>query len=34
MGGKLGCLALREEKRLRLFENWVLAKVFGPKEKR
>ena len=24
-------LTLREERRLRVFENWVLRKVFGPK---
>jgi hypothetical protein len=30
MGVKLG-LALREEHRLRLFENGVLRRIFGPK---
>jgi len=24
-------LTLREERRLRVFENWVLRKIFGPK---
>ena len=31
----IGCetwsLTLRDERRLRVFENWVLRKVFGPK---
>jgi len=27
----LGSLVLREEIRLKFFENWVLRKVFGPK---
>jgi hypothetical protein len=30
MGVKL-CLTLREEYRLRSFENWVLRRIFGPK---
>jgi hypothetical protein len=30
MGVKLG-LSLREEQRLRVFENWVLRRIFGPK---
>jgi hypothetical protein len=30
MGVKLGLL-LREEHRLRVFENWVLRKIFRPK---
>jgi hypothetical protein len=34
MGGKLGSLALGKDKKLRLFENWVLTEVFGPKGKR
>jgi hypothetical protein len=29
MGVKLGSLALREEHRLRVFENRVLRKIFG-----
>jgi hypothetical protein len=28
---KLGCLTLREEHRLRVFENRVLRRIFGPK---
>ena len=24
-------LALREESRLRVFENWILSRIFGPK---
>jgi hypothetical protein len=31
MSSKLGSSVLREGKRLTLFENWVLTKVFGPK---
>jgi hypothetical protein len=31
MGVKLDVLTLREERRLRLFENSVLRKIFGPK---
>ena len=31
MGVKLGRLTLREERRLRVFENMVLRKIFGPK---
>jgi hypothetical protein len=31
MGVKLGSLALREEQRLRVFENRVLKRIFGPK---
>jgi hypothetical protein len=31
MGAKLGFLTLREEHRLRVFENRVLRRVFGPK---
>jgi hypothetical protein len=31
MGAKLGSLTLREERRLRVFETWVMRKVFGPK---
>jgi hypothetical protein len=30
MGVKLGLLILREEHRLRVFENRVLRKIFGP----
>jgi hypothetical protein len=26
-------LTLREERRLRLFENWVLSRIFGPNRK-
>jgi hypothetical protein len=31
MGVKLGLLTLREEHRLRVFENKVLRRIFGPK---
>jgi hypothetical protein len=31
MGAKLGLLTLREEHRLRVFENRVLRRIFGPK---
>jgi hypothetical protein len=31
MGAKLGHLTLREEHRLRVFENRVLRRIFGPK---
>jgi hypothetical protein len=31
MGVKLGSLTLREEHRLRVFENRVLMRIFGPK---
>jgi len=31
MGVKLGPLTLREERRLRVFENRVLRRIFGPK---
>jgi hypothetical protein len=31
MGVKLGLLTLREEHRLRVFENRVLRRIFGPK---
>jgi hypothetical protein len=31
MGVKLGSLTLREERRLRVFENRVLRGIFGPK---
>jgi hypothetical protein len=31
MGVKLGLLTLREEHRLRVFENSVLRRIFGPK---
>jgi hypothetical protein len=31
MGVKLGSLTLREEQRLRMFENRVLRRFFGPK---
>jgi hypothetical protein len=31
MGVKLGSLKLREEHRLRVFENRVLSRIFGPK---
>jgi len=31
MGVKLGSLTLREERRLRVFENRVLGRIFGPK---
>jgi len=27
-------LTLREERRLRVFENWVLGRIFGPKRER
>ena len=30
-GCETWCLALREEHRLRVFENRVLRKIFGPK---
>jgi hypothetical protein len=32
MGVKLGLLTLREEYRLRVFENRVLRRIFGPNE--
>jgi hypothetical protein len=31
MGVKFGSLTLREEHRLRVFENRVLRRIFGPK---
>jgi hypothetical protein len=31
MGAKLGLLTLRKEYRLRVFENRVLRRIFGPK---
>jgi hypothetical protein len=31
MGVKLGLLTLREKNRLRVFENRVLKRIFGPK---
>jgi hypothetical protein len=31
MGVKLGSLTLREEHKLRVFENRVLRRIFGPK---
>jgi hypothetical protein len=31
MGAKLGLLILREEHRLRVFEDRVLRRIFGPK---
>jgi hypothetical protein len=31
MGAKLGLLTLRKEHRLRVFENRVLRRIFGPK---
>jgi hypothetical protein len=31
MGVTLGLLILREERRLRVFENRVLKRIFGPK---
>jgi hypothetical protein len=31
MGVKLGSLKLREEHRLRVFDNRVLSRIFGPK---
>jgi hypothetical protein len=31
MDVKLGLLTLREEHRLRMFENRVLRRIFGPK---
>jgi hypothetical protein len=31
MGEKLGLLTLREEHRLRVFENRMLRRIFGPK---
>jgi hypothetical protein len=31
MGVKLGHLTLREVHRLRVFENWVLRRIFGPR---
>jgi hypothetical protein len=31
MGVKLGSLTIREEHRLRVFENRVLRRIFGPK---
>jgi hypothetical protein len=31
MGAKLGLSFLREEHRLRVFENRVLRRIFGPK---
>jgi hypothetical protein len=30
MGVKLGLLTMREERRLRVFENRVLRRIFGP----
>jgi hypothetical protein len=30
-GCKIWSLTLREECRLRIFENWVLRRIFGPK---
>jgi hypothetical protein len=30
-GVKLGLVTFREEHMLRVFENWVLRKIFGPK---
>jgi hypothetical protein len=30
-GCETSSLALREEHRLRVFENWMLRKIFGPK---
>ena len=32
MGVKLGSITLREERRLRVFENRVLRRIFGPNE--
>jgi hypothetical protein len=32
MGVKLGSLTLREEHRLRVFQNRVLRRIFGPKK--
>jgi hypothetical protein len=32
MAVKLGSLTLREEHRLRVFDNMVLRRIFGPKE--
>ena len=29
-GGETGSLTLREERRLRVFENRVLGRIFGP----
>jgi len=29
-GCKTWSLRLRDERRLRVFENWVLRKIFGP----
>jgi hypothetical protein len=31
MGMKLGLLPLKEERRLRVFEDRVLKRIFGPK---
>jgi hypothetical protein len=31
MGAELGLLTLKEEHRLRVFENRVLRRIFGPK---
>jgi hypothetical protein len=31
MGVKLGCSHLREKRRLRVFENKLLRRLFGPK---
>jgi hypothetical protein len=31
MGVKLGRLTLREERKLRMFENMVLRRIFGPR---
>jgi hypothetical protein len=31
-GCKTWSLTLRDERRLRVFENWVLGRIFGPKE--
>jgi hypothetical protein len=33
MGGKLGFLTLRNKYRLRVFENRVLRRIYGPKTK-
>jgi hypothetical protein len=31
MGVKLGPFTLKEECRLRVFENWEMRRIFGPK---
>jgi hypothetical protein len=31
-GYETWCLALREEHKLRVSENWVLRRIFGPKK--